>query len=254
TCVILYEKPSKDRNAHPTYPLIFSNMWKHLFVDALLSAVPSCLSDVLERALNAIDFNSINKWYQEIELLQNYQSTDSADDGEIQKLLDKRLQEVLANADNGTISCLKKVVKESFGERKSLQSQFMTNLAQSIQFLLVKLLLVIFENRNIQLYCKSTNCFCKFSKNRKLCDYHTRKIILKSFFLMYLNVQNKVVRNLFVTFIGFLVNTHSRNEEKIVHLEGNDIRFSEYTCVIFIKNICSFVELAAADAMQQFER
>ncbi|ETO06092.1 hypothetical protein RFI_31306 [Reticulomyxa filosa] len=108
------KKPSKDRNAHPTYPLI-----------------SKLLSDALGYELNAIDFNSI----KEIELLQNYQSTDSADDGEIQKLLDKRLQEALANADNGS--------KESFGKQKSLRSQFMANLAQNVQFLFVELLLIL---------------------------------------------------------------------------------------------------------------
>ncbi|ETN97612.1 hypothetical protein RFI_39917, partial [Reticulomyxa filosa] len=44
----------------------------------------------------------------------------------------------------------------------------------------------------------------------------------------------------------------------IVHLEGNDIfglrRFSGDTCMMLIKNVCSFVELAASDAMQQFGR
>ncbi|ETN99365.1 hypothetical protein RFI_38115 [Reticulomyxa filosa] len=336
----VYEKPSKDRNAHPTYPLMFSNMWKHLFVDALLPAdhvnevqihdinlydsqAPALihrriqptssklLSDSLERALNAIDFNPINKWYQEIELLQNYLSTDSADGGELQKLLDKRLQEVLANADNGAISCLKKTVKESFGERKSLRSQFMANLAQNIQFLLVELLLVIFENRNIRLYC-----------NKDINDKQINKLFLqileepKIVRLSHKEDNSKVspkdelpngnqfpfsshIHSLFssirsysfnvfertkqsspesVTFIGFLV-THIRNwiqtlslnwlndlsEEMkkrllhdIVHLEGNDIfglrRFSGDRCVILIKNVCSFVELAAADAMQQFGR
>ncbi|ETN98043.1 hypothetical protein RFI_39478 [Reticulomyxa filosa] len=175
--------PSKGQDPVLTNPLVFNSLWKHVFVDALLPANSlnevqindinvfepqsltqiqkriepnsfKLLADSYELALNFINFGRRNQteFCDEIHTLRTYLNADPPDNGELQEVLNGRLQDVLLDTETGATYCLKTVLKQQLRERGSLRSEFMSNLAQKIKNLLVEILCVIFENGNSLLY------------------------------------------------------------------------------------------------------
>ncbi|ETO06491.1 hypothetical protein RFI_30897, partial [Reticulomyxa filosa] len=111
-----------------------------------------------EIALNFIDVGRTNQsiLYEEIHRLKNYLSLDIEDKGNLRQALNLRLRGVLDDPQNGVEPCLRQVLHQPLAERRSLRSQFMSNVVEKIKFLLVEILLVLFENRNILLYRSPT--------------------------------------------------------------------------------------------------
>ncbi|ETO14530.1 hypothetical protein RFI_22838 [Reticulomyxa filosa] len=174
---------SKESLAQPSYPLIFSSMWKHVFVDALLPADylnevqindinlfdKNTLTQICERiepnnskllensfelALNSISISTRNQdgFYHDVQILKQYLLSEPIDGGDFQRTLRGRLQDVLSDPENGATACLKAVLKQPLRERGSLRSEFMGNLAQKIKSMLAEILALVFENRTSSLY------------------------------------------------------------------------------------------------------
>ncbi|ETO10528.1 hypothetical protein RFI_26849, partial [Reticulomyxa filosa] len=173
---------SKESLTEPLYPLIFSSMWKHVFVDALLPADylnevqindinifdKNTLTQICERiepnntkllensfelALNSISISARNQdgFYRDVQLLKHLLS-EPIDGGDFQRTLRGRLQDVLSDPDNGATACLKIISRQPLRERGSLRGEFMGNLAQKIKVMLAEILALVFENRTSSLY------------------------------------------------------------------------------------------------------
>ncbi|ETO31731.1 hypothetical protein RFI_05388 [Reticulomyxa filosa] len=173
---------SKESLAQPSYPLIFSSMWKHVFVDALLPADylnevqindinlfdKNALTQICERiepnnskllensfelALNSISINARNQdgFYRGIHIFKQYLLSEPIDGGDFQCTLRGRLQDVLSDPENGATQCLR-LLRLPLRERGSLRSELMKILAQKVKLILAEMLVLVFENRTSSLY------------------------------------------------------------------------------------------------------
>ncbi|ETO29951.1 hypothetical protein RFI_07169 [Reticulomyxa filosa] len=151
---------------------LYTYIWKHLFLDALLPGnaneipihdIRLCEPEILAERLSKLSGELLINSYElalnylkfdeqsQIDILRDYLSDKPNDKGKLKQAIERRLQNVLSK-DQGAISCLQSVLNDKLPERGSLRRQFALKLTGKIKHTMSEVLMVLFENHNLKLY------------------------------------------------------------------------------------------------------
>ncbi|ETO26772.1 hypothetical protein RFI_10362 [Reticulomyxa filosa] len=182
TLVMLYrtdperECVKNDKDVRQMNPLLFCNLWKHVFVDALLPAndakqiqINDCnifdplsivrihsrvalvsaqlFANWLELAFNHIDYDKHKHETAKMKELLTQLQTDTG----LQKTWNYRLH-VALESENGVLACFKAITEQHTPQQGSVRSEFTRLLRHKITHIQSQFLALLFENNNLLLY------------------------------------------------------------------------------------------------------
>ncbi|ETO28711.1 hypothetical protein RFI_08416 [Reticulomyxa filosa] len=151
-------KQKKNRDRTNTnefgYPLIFSSMWKRVFLDALLPSKYAkevqindiCIANmsILSKRLEGNGVQLLTNSYEQalnhlnfadndlVQIVRGHLTSSSPAGKKLQHVMKKLLNDILVT-EKGALACLKALLEERLDDRGSLRRQFMLNLTHQIK-------------------------------------------------------------------------------------------------------------------------